>query len=149
MAWTKERFEREAGVISGAECLYRERPIFVHARVTAVSAKEDRLFVVFEPLPSPGFAPALAEHLLASTSWDGLRDDLSMISAPYADFFAYFCPELVRATVAFAASLEPLPEALTDQETVLARYLEIGRFVGGYRGRHGFAARRPPNGGSP
>jgi hypothetical protein len=129
VAWTKERFEREATALRGAECLYRERPLFMHARVIDTEADGRGFWFALESLPSAGFAVTPGEVFTFGLGWDYLPDTLELINCPYVSLSAYFEHQLIRDTVDFAASLAQLPGPPWTFEIMFGRYLEIGRFM--------------------
>lgn len=130
MAWTKERFEKEVGALNGAECLYRERPIFAHVRVVEATARDNHLILVFDVLPSPGFSAFPGKTRMGITAhWEGVSEDLETIAAPYAGFYIYLNEKQVREIVTHAATLAPLVEPPLDQKTAMERYFQIARFL--------------------
>jgi hypothetical protein len=129
MAWTKERFDREGAAIAGSECLYRERPLFVHARVIETVSHEQGLGFVLESLLTTGFAVSPGQRFTIGFGWKYLPVRLELINCAYISLSLYFEQELIQDAVSFAASLGQLPEPPWSSETMFRRYAEIARFM--------------------
>jgi hypothetical protein len=95
MAWTRERFKKEGVAIAGAECLYREPPLFVHARVIETVSHEQGLEFVLESLPTAGFAVSPGQRFTIGFGWEYLPVTLELIGCGYISLSIYFDQDLI------------------------------------------------------
>jgi hypothetical protein len=108
-----------------AECIYWEKAIIVHARLSEVHTNDWGVTLTFQDLRTPGFASGFLSSVddsswTVSSSWETFSYRPESWAAAYVSWSVYFGPALIESLCATARSCAEADSLLRHEALVNA-----------------------------